>query len=294
MEIESTSSCRHDQYPNVPDKALLRGLWTGPIPHELQDLTSLEISMISIYSPVTKLTLQGGQYYHAKGGTTYVVVNDLTSMALQLPVMPTQSMIAILRVSKPNQSQRDYKYRPYFVKRALLWLKQHNFLYHDISLVFPEILEGFSWESSEPLDCPSIPLSEDDIQCIQEDMDALPTVSINNGSVGTETEILLLGATTMITQLQEIQQACIPTFIKNNPNVVIRDGSLHFVNPTDNPQYYMAKCFPQMFPYGRVTRIVNCKATVSMLLISYDEAENLKEDVLNGIISIYSSTTPWK
>jgi len=251
-EINSISSTtRNDEFPNVPDKSLLRGLWTGPIPEELQDLTSLETSMISIYSPVTKLTLQGGQYYHAKGGTTYVVVNDLTSIALQLPFMPTQSLIAVLRVSKPNQTQKDYKYRPYYVKRALLWLKQHNFLYKDIDLVFPKLHENVSWESRELIDCPSIPLSDDDIQCIEEDMNALPTVSINTGSSGTETEILLLGATTMITQLEEIQKACLTTSIQQNPNVIIRDGNLQFVNPINSPEYYMAKCFPQLFPYGR-------------------------------------------
>lgn len=44
---------------NIPPKALLNGLYCGPIPDELRDLNFIEISMISIHNPVTKIRVEG-------------------------------------------------------------------------------------------------------------------------------------------------------------------------------------------------------------------------------------------
>ena len=44
---------------NIPFKALLNGLYCGPIPEELKDLNFVEISMISINNPVTKIRVEG-------------------------------------------------------------------------------------------------------------------------------------------------------------------------------------------------------------------------------------------
>ena len=42
---------------NVPKKALINGTWTGTVPDELRNLTSVEISMISVYNSITMLTM---------------------------------------------------------------------------------------------------------------------------------------------------------------------------------------------------------------------------------------------
>ena len=44
---------------NIPFKALLNGLYCGPIPEELKDLNFIEISMISINNPITKIRVEG-------------------------------------------------------------------------------------------------------------------------------------------------------------------------------------------------------------------------------------------
>ena len=44
---------------NVPPKALSNGLYCGPIPQELKDLNFVEITMISINNPITKIRVEG-------------------------------------------------------------------------------------------------------------------------------------------------------------------------------------------------------------------------------------------
>ena len=43
----------------LPPKALLNGLYCGPIPEELKGLNFIEISMISINNPITKIRVEG-------------------------------------------------------------------------------------------------------------------------------------------------------------------------------------------------------------------------------------------
>jgi hypothetical protein len=44
---------------DVPDEYFINGLYTGAIPNELKDLTFIEISMISINNPITKVRIEG-------------------------------------------------------------------------------------------------------------------------------------------------------------------------------------------------------------------------------------------
>ena len=46
--------CKKDK---VPKQALISGTWTGTVPDELRNLTSVEISMISVYNSITMLTM---------------------------------------------------------------------------------------------------------------------------------------------------------------------------------------------------------------------------------------------
>ena len=52
------------KYDKVPTKALVNGTWPGLVPPELQDLSNIEISMISIYNNICILKmLPSGVYY---------------------------------------------------------------------------------------------------------------------------------------------------------------------------------------------------------------------------------------
>lgn len=101
---------------------MIRVLFTGRIPVELQDLTLIEKSMISIYSAISKISLVGGKHYQMRGATSYTIVNDVTSVARQLPRMPNIEDTEILR-HKNTKSHHDYKYRPKTIYEAFTWLK---------------------------------------------------------------------------------------------------------------------------------------------------------------------------
>ena len=122
-------------FSGVPKESLLFGLWPGPIPVELTGLTLVEVSMISMYSPITKISLQGGKHFRTKGATSFTVINDVTKIYKQLPVMPTPESTGILRAQN-TRCTKDYTYRPDKVKKALLWLRKNNHLYAELPELF--------------------------------------------------------------------------------------------------------------------------------------------------------------
>ena len=125
-----------NEYRNIPKDALINGLFPGRIPNELIALTDIEQSMIAIYSSITKVSLHGGKNYSLNGALCYTIVNDLTNIARSLPRMPSVESIAILRQASGKRN-KDYSYRPYFVKMALIWLKENNHLYENITYNWP-------------------------------------------------------------------------------------------------------------------------------------------------------------
>ena len=99
-EVVAPSSCNQGSaVPSscVPKLALFNGLFAETIPVELIGLTRVEESMINIYSSVTKMFLAGGKHYKVKGGTSYTIINDLTSVAKYLPRMPSIEDTAVMR-----------------------------------------------------------------------------------------------------------------------------------------------------------------------------------------------------
>jgi hypothetical protein len=156
----------------LPKDALVHGLLAGHIPDVLSTLNTVEQSMISIYSSITKVSLHGGKNYSVHGALSYTIINDVTLVAERLPRMPTIAQIAILR-NENGKNTRDFTYRPYYVKQALTWLIQNNHLYRDIILEWPIDL---NWENPLiELDTPFLPLSDRDIVAIDES-------DINDGS----------------------------------------------------------------------------------------------------------------
>jgi hypothetical protein len=149
----------------LPSDALIYGLFPGHVPLELSILNSIEQSMISQYSSITKVSLHGGKNYAINGALSYTIVNDITSIALKLPRMPTLDGIAILRHSTGSRT-KDYTYRPYHVKRALLWLQENNHLYKNVTLQWPS---EHDWDEPNAIgEIPFLSLSENDINAIDE------------------------------------------------------------------------------------------------------------------------------
>jgi hypothetical protein len=71
---------------------------------------------------------------------------------------------------------------------------------------------------------------------------------ITVGSPGRENDILLLTMPTLINNVEEIRAS-----IGGNEKtkVMERNAKFEFVTAYMNPQYYLPRCFPTLFPYGR-------------------------------------------
>jgi hypothetical protein len=115
--------------PHVPPHALVNGLFQGAIPRELQDLTKVEMSMISIYTNCTRIVLNTG-HYHAKPTVYTIITDDFVELCEILPRNPNHHQFAILRHHKAEYME-DFRYRPAKVRAALDWLRQNNHLYSD-------------------------------------------------------------------------------------------------------------------------------------------------------------------
>ena len=109
--IEGVSCIPGSAVPSscVPKLALFNGLFAGTIPSELVGLTCVEESMINIYSSVTKMFLAGRKHYKVKGGTSYTIINNLTSVAKYLPRMPSIEDTAVMRHKRADVG-KEYKY----------------------------------------------------------------------------------------------------------------------------------------------------------------------------------------
>ena len=112
--------------------AVLFGLYPGAMPDELKELTYVELSMVAPIKSMTKLHLSGGRSYHQATPestniyiVTVTIMNNVNTIAKRLPRRLTSADIAILRTKKGDIT-KDYTSRPFYVVRALLWLKRHN------------------------------------------------------------------------------------------------------------------------------------------------------------------------
>ena len=113
--------------------AVLFGLYPGAMPDELKELTYVELSMVAPVNSMTKLHLSGGKSYHQATQPTYTIMNNVNTIAKRLPRRLTSADTAILRTKKADVP-KDYTFRPYYVVRALMWLKRHNKYFQDIEI----------------------------------------------------------------------------------------------------------------------------------------------------------------
>ena len=219
------------------------------MPHELECLNPFELSMISIYNCITRLKVlrnkKGSFQHHLKHLTTFTIVNDFATVNHQLPNLLSKDDIALFR-HRSDKGHKDYVFSPFKVHRALIWLKQNNHLYKDVELVWHA---GYKWDDeNELIDLPFIEITDEEV----EKLDAEEGKQNINAELG-------------ITELQQEQHAYLMTpddiqtheetikeVIKSKLKYIIekKRSEYSFVAPYENPEYFWAKCFPQLYPYG--------------------------------------------
>lgn len=74
----------------------------------------------------------GSFQHHLKHLTTFTIVNDFVTVNRQLPRLLTKNDIALFR-HRSDKDHKDYVFSPFKTQRALVWLKQNNYLYEESS-----------------------------------------------------------------------------------------------------------------------------------------------------------------
>lgn len=236
----------------------------------MKDLTSIEESMINIYSAVTNISLVGGKHFKVRGATCYTIINDLTSVAKELPCMPTVDCTAVLRHVNTKLS-KAYTYRPSRVNRALNWLKRNNHLYEGVKLVwssavidwanncecidipFIEVSDAEEFEIDEGQQEPSVPgdtpssnpgiclLSKCIIRCLTHFYLCFTTFHTLPASSGQENQYLLEAPTTLVSLLENIRNS----LVEPSQKCIHRTAYHEFVH-----EYYLPRCFSTLFHMG--------------------------------------------
>src|SRR2546421_106808 len=107
----------------------------GEVPEELKDLSEIEEMLIARVFPVLSVyRLRGGQ--HGYRGNVINFPQDVGEFASRLPRSPSSLDLFVVRRESENDSAgfKDFKIRRTKVARALLWLKENNEYYANITI----------------------------------------------------------------------------------------------------------------------------------------------------------------
>ena len=150
---------------------------------ELKGLNDVEISMISIYSCVTRLKVNpNNDKHHRRFATTFTIINDLVAVNQILPRVLTIEDFALLR-HRTDKGIKHYKFRPYKVREALDWLKKNNSLYKDYVFIWEteasktnskcKDYAEIDWENKNgpTYDPPFIELTDDDNDSLNHELE---------------------------------------------------------------------------------------------------------------------------
>lgn len=139
--FERTNNTSSTSYATNNPYAVVEGLFIGPIPEELSSLSATELSLVSLINPIGKVIIHT-KFAHSKT-KVFACLNDISEVAKSLPNMAALDTISYLKSSNTEVSKL-YKYRPFFVKRAIVWLKRNNRIYKEKNTIFPN-----SWNTSD-------------------------------------------------------------------------------------------------------------------------------------------------
>jgi Helitron helicase-like domain at N-terminus len=226
----------------------------------------VELSMISIYSCITKLKLNPDNLrHHRRFSTTFTIVNDLVAVNRILPRVLTVEDIALLRHHSDTGMTKHYKFRPYKIFRALKWLKANNPLYKDYVFIWEDPIHqnnalyddfidiDLEANRNKEMNPPYIDLTDEDMTKLNNELEnSIATTTqgaMADVELQQENEILLMTPDDKITHEETIKNVINSDFkriIFERPKC-----DYEFVTPISHPEYFWAKCFPCLFPFGQ-------------------------------------------
>jgi hypothetical protein len=145
-----------------PPLALVNGHFRGRIPPELLNLNRTELSMICLINCVYTLSMLKPGAHYGSTGTVFSIVNDVHSIAANLPRMPTLNEVALMR-STDSDSPAGFEYSPHKILTALLWLGENNFMYEN-KFARPLLSEWRESGQIEPVPVPFISITAEDCE----------------------------------------------------------------------------------------------------------------------------------
>ena len=161
----------------IPKRAVVNGLWPGRVPKELVGLSRVEVSLISLYNPLTTISLLPTALTDFKTiPSVYTVVNDVTGMAMNLPRTNVEDLYVTFK-SAHAKSDSDLEFRPQRVKDALVWLVEHNVHYArarrgDQLFIDEDVLKDWIDQAAErggeSLAVPATTLDEDETKLLDQ------------------------------------------------------------------------------------------------------------------------------
>jgi len=232
------------------------------MPDELKELTYVELSMVAPVNSMTKLHLSGGKSYHQATQPTYTIMNNVNTIAKRLPRRLTSADTAILRTKK-GDVPKDYTFRPYYVVRALMWLKRHNKYFQDIEIDIPVEwktgIGGAYSKSSLPIE--SILLDESDTAAVEsgQAVDDHTDHSAHEAG-GTTQDYLLLSDFDSSSNMDILEDALDdkaddgddrPMTMDDVIELVVERGGQGEFTDALKQEALLELSFPQFFPYGR-------------------------------------------
>lgn len=193
----------------LPVRTFLRGLYPGIVPEELRVLTLVEISMVSLYNPITRISMGKVSFYHGKGNM-YTIINDITRVAQTLPSMPKLDEFATLRYVNEKGNESDFRYRPNRVRTALDWLKKNNHLYQDVPIVYPEDWPDEHTEAGEQcIDIVPLEVTVEEAETLQEARKEAMEMEDSNISTNTGKRTILFIAYCIVDSVRGVKASCI-------------------------------------------------------------------------------------
>ncbi len=144
--------CWHDlnaNTPKIPEYAKRNGFNFGKIPLELRRLNRMEIGMVSRVVPLVQVcTLRGGQLAHSSNCIAFK--RKVLEVVNKLPRAPIDTGIVYVRSPSSQPGiYRHYKVHPRYIREALDWLIQNNYLYSNIEIDEP-LLQDLELNVSMP------------------------------------------------------------------------------------------------------------------------------------------------
>jgi hypothetical protein len=267
--------CKHCQSAiqnkKVPALSLANRLYLGPVPEELSDLTIVKESMIArcrakcfmikLKEDSSDLDLPVSQ--RGFKGHVIVYAQEPSPIAKKLPPAMDEitSPVCVLFIgSKPptqewlREHAKPLLVRPSKVRRALIWLRDHNHLYRDI-----EIDEGLlsSIEGSEPFIPPFVietvpPSHADNLRTSRydaSDSDAFFPNDPHPPSLETPWQNVVISDVDTSAPSNELRAAALRHVNKKGRGYVeIPHGTVP-VNEFNNTELF-PMIYPTLFPYG--------------------------------------------